>query len=195
MKTTIIILLCLLTTVVAGGISLFRQRDHQPQNTEALIGGSFTLTDQKSRTRTDQEFRGKLMLVFFGFTHCPDVCPMGLAQITQSLEALKYDAQKVSPVFITVDPDRDTPEVMKAYLQNFHPAITGLTGSKEQVQAVIDAYKVYAIKVEGIHHHQDSYTMSHSGYMYLMDRNGKYLTHLGHTATPADIVRKIRENL
>jgi protein SCO1 len=194
MKHTILILLCLLT-VVAGGLSLFRQRDHPPQKTAALIGGSFTLIDQEGRTRTDQEFRGKLMLVFFGFTHCPDVCPMGLTQITRSLAALQYDAQQVSPVFITVDPERDTPEVIKAYLQHFHPAIAGLTGSKEQVQAVMEAYKVYAVKVEGTHHHQDSYPMSHSGYMYLMNRSGTYLTHLGHPVTSADIVRKIRAHL
>ena len=107
----------------------------------ALIGGSFELVDQTGKLRKDAEFRGKYMLVFFGYTHCPDFCPTGLQAMAEALDALGKDAEKIQPIFITIDPARDTPKVMKDYVANFHPRLLGLTGSAAQVAKAAKAYQ------------------------------------------------------
>lgn len=159
---------------------------------EALIGGPFTLTDQDGKTRSDSEFRGRLMLVNFGFTNCPDICPLGLQLMTDALETLGKDADKVQPIFITVDPARDTPAVMKDYVAHFSERIVGLTGTPEQVAAAAKAYRVY-YKVHGDPATNPNYAVDHSGFIYLMGRDGKFLTHFTHDTPPdkmADAVRK-----
>lgn len=137
-----------------------------PKEAGSSVGGAFSLTDHNGQAVTHQSWPGKYKLVFFGFTHCPDVCPAALDKITTALNALGTDAEKIQPLFITVDPKRDTAEVMKAYVASYHASITGLTGSEEQIKAVEDAYKVYAAKAPG----GDAayYMMDHSGYIYLM---------------------------
>jgi cytochrome oxidase Cu insertion factor (SCO1/SenC/PrrC family) len=138
------------------------------------VGGPFVLTDHAGKPRTDRDFRGMLMLVYFGFTYCPDVCPTDLMAIGQALERLGPDADAVQPVFITLDPERDTAEHLAEYVPLFHPRLLGLTGSLDAIGTAADAYKVYFAKVTN-GKNADDYTVDHTAYIYLMDRDGKYL--------------------
>ena len=138
------------------------------------VGGPFVLTDHAGKPRTDRDFRGMLMLVYFGFTYCPDVCPTDLMAIGQALERLGPDADAVQPVFITLDPERDTAEHLAEYVPLFHPRLLGLTGSLDAIGTAADAYKVYFAKVT-TGKNADDYTVDHTAYIYLIDRDGKYL--------------------
>jgi protein SCO1/2 len=138
----------------------------------AAIGGPFKLTDQNGQTVTDQDMKGRPFLVFFGFTHCPDVCPTTLFEVSQIFRALGPDADKVRALFITVDPERDTPALMKDYLSSFDPHMAGLTGDPAAVAAVAKAYRVYYKKVPL---DQGGYTMDHTAIIYLMDKEGRFV--------------------
>ena len=138
------------------------------------VGGPFVLTDHAGKPRTDRDFRGMLMLVYFGFTYCPDVCPTDLMAIGQALEQLGPDADALQPVFITLDPERDTAGHLAEYVPMFHPRLLGLTGSLDAIGAAAEAYKVYFAKVP-IGKEAGDYTVDHSSFIYLMDRDGKYL--------------------
>jgi protein SCO1/2 len=135
------------------------------------IGGPFSLTDQNGAVRQDSDFRGKLMLVYFGYTYCPDICPTTLAAMSQALDRLGPESDRVQPIFITVDPERDTPAQMRLYASNFHPRLLALTGSADQVAVAEKAYRVYAKKVA--EPGKMDYLMDHSSFIYLMDRDGK----------------------
>jgi protein SCO1 len=139
----------------------------------AAIGGPFKLTDQNGREVTDGELKGKPFLVFFGFTHCPDVCPTTLFEVSEILRALGPDADRTGALFITVDPERDTPAAMKDYLSSFDPHLIGLTGDPAAVAAVAKAYRVYYKKVPL---DQGGYTMDHTAIVYLMDKEGRFLS-------------------
>lgn len=144
-----------------------------PEKTRpSSVGGPFQLVNQDGKTVTDADFRGKPFLVFFGFTHCPDICPTKLFEISEVLNRLGSDAEKLNAVFVTVDPERDTPEKLKLYLSSFHPRISALSGSEQQVEAIKKAYSVYAKRVplEG-----GSYTMDHTAIVYLMDKEGRFI--------------------
>ena len=137
------------------------------------IGGPFALTDQNGARRTEADFRGKLMLVYFGFTYCPDICPTDLQQMGLAVDRLGRAGDMVEPIFITVDPERDTPEHLKEYLPLFHPRFVGLTGEATAIGEAARAYRVYYKKVawdDG-----SDYTVDHSAFIYLMDRAGEYL--------------------
>jgi protein SCO1/2 len=136
------------------------------------VGGPFELVNQDGKTVTDKDYLGKPLLVFFGFTHCPDICPTTLFEVSEVLNRLGPDAEKVSAIFVTVDPERDTPEKLKLYLSSFHPRISALSGSEAQIEAIKKAYYVYAKRVplEG-----GGYTMDHTSVVYLMDRQGKFV--------------------
>ncbi len=168
--------------------------ESSPAAGEARIGGRYILTDQNGKQVDSENFKGKLQLVFFGFTHCPDICPVGMMTMTGALEALKEKSAQVTPVFITVDPKRDTPEAMKEYIRNFHPSFVGLTGTPEQIKQAVDAYKVYmGGRSDGASHPaargaEADYSVDHSGFIYLMDRNGKYLTHFNSNDSDAKLV-------
>ncbi|WP_342726536.1 SCO family protein [Bradyrhizobium sp. B097] len=136
------------------------------------VGGPFALTDQAGHARTDKEFRGRLMLVYFGFTTCPDVCPTDLQAIGLALDKLGADGDQVQPIFITVDPERDTAAHLAEYVPLFHPRLIGLTGSFDAIRKVADAYKVYYARVPL---KDGDYTVDHTAYIYLMDRDGNYL--------------------
>jgi len=138
------------------------------------VGGPFELIDQTGKARSDRDFRGQLMLVYFGFTYCPDVCPTDLMAIGQALEQLGPDADALQPVFITLDPERDTAGHLAEYVPMFHPRLLGLTGSLEAIGAAAEAYKVYFAKVP-IGKDAGDYTVDHTSFIYLMDRDGKYL--------------------
>lgn len=147
---------------------------------KALIGGPFSLVKGDGQRVTEKDFAGKPMLVFFGFTHCPDVCPSGLQVIAATLDRLGDKAKGLTPVFITVDPARDTPEVTAQYVASFHADIVGLSGSDEDVAGAIKAYRVYARKVED-GATADNYNVDHSAFLYLMDANGEFVKHFSHS--------------
>jgi protein SCO1 len=134
------------------------------------IGGPFELTDQTGKRVSSESLKGKPSAIFFGFTHCPEVCPTTLFDLTQDLETMGADAAKLNVVFITVDPERDTPELMKTYLESFDPRMIGLTGTLAEITAAAKEYKVYFKKVET----DSGYTMDHTATIFLMDRNGDF---------------------
>jgi protein SCO1 len=138
----------------------------------ASVGGPFRLEDQNGKPVTDQDMKGHPFLVFFGFTHCPDICPTTLFDVSQVLKSLGPDADRAGALFITVDPERDTPAVLKDYLSNFDPHLRGLTGDQASIDAAIKAYRVYAKKVplDG-----GDYTMDHTAIVYLMDKDGQFV--------------------
>jgi protein SCO1/2 len=150
---------------------------------KALIGGPFTLIDQHGKTVTDQDFRGRFMLVFFGFTHCPDICPAELQVMSQSLEALGPQGADVVPIFITLDPERDTQAVMADYVKNFGARFVGLTGSPEAIAAAAKAYRIAYAKFQ--EQNASDYSIDHSALVHLMGKDGEYVTHFAY-GTPAD---------
>jgi protein SCO1/2 len=145
------------------------------------IGGPFQLTDQTGASVTEKSLQGKPTLMFFGFTHCPDICPTSLFEISEVLRAMGPDADRVNAYFVTVDPERDTPPVMKDYLQSFDPHLKGLTGSPEAVAKMIKAYRVYAKKVPL---KDGDYTMDHTAAAYLLDREGRFVVPFNLKQTP-----------
>ena len=157
---------------------------------KALIGGAFTLTDNTGKHVTDQDFHGKYTLVFFGFTSCPDVCPAGLQLIAGALQKLGTKAQLITPIFISVDPQRDTPEKLAAYVKNFDPRLVGLTGTPEEIAAVAKAYKVYYAKVPS-KERPDNYTMDHTSIIYVMDPKGEFVTHFTPSTSVDDMAAKL----
>jgi protein SCO1/2 len=164
------------------------------QGDRPAIGGSFALTDQDGRTVTSDSLKGKPTLIYFGFTYCPDVCPTSLLLMETAVEKLGADApKKVNLVFITVDPERDTPELMKGYVGNFGSTFVGLTGTAEQIAQVARAYRVYYQKVPG----KDGgpYLMDHSSIVYLLDRNGRFVTHFTHEAKAETIAAAVQRLL
>jgi protein SCO1 len=156
-----------------GAIAMLTGRLSAPVAQQvAAIGGPFKLIDQDGRQVTEQDFKGRPFLVFFGFTHCPDVCPTALFEISEILRTLGPDADRTRAVFITVDPERDTPAVIKDYLSSFDPHLVGLTGDPAAVAAVAKAYRVYYKKVPL---DQGGYTMDHTAIVYLMDKQGRFV--------------------
>lgn len=180
------IVLFFIALFAAGFAAAYLRSAQQGTRVEGkvLIGGPFTLTGTDGKQVTDRDFRGKLMLVFFGYTHCPDVCPTELQNMSEALDKLGPDASQVAPIFVSVDPARDTPQTLSAYVGNFGHRIIALTGSPDQVASAAKAYRVYFRKAEG---GPDDYTVDHSAFVYLMDREGNYLTHFLFNA-PADTV-------
>jgi cytochrome oxidase Cu insertion factor (SCO1/SenC/PrrC family) len=160
----------------------------------ALVGGPFTLTDHNGREVTEKTFLGKYMLVFFGFTFCPDVCPTELQVISAALDQMGPEADAIQPVFITVDPERDTPEVLKAYVGNFGPRLLGLTGTPEQVAAAAKAFRVYYAKVKNSGSAAD-YMMDHSTIIYLMGPDGRFVKHMTYTTDAAKLAGELKKTV
>ena len=158
------------------------------------VGGPFELTDHTGRLRTERDFRGRLMLVYFGFTYCPDICPTDLQAIGQTLDKLGRDGDSVQPLFVTVDPERDTAQHLAEYVPLFHPRLIGLTGSREAVRKAADAYKVYFAKVP-IGKEAGDYTVDHTAFIYLLDRDGNYLGFFPPGTTAERMVEVIRPRL
>jgi len=160
-------------------------------SSSAAVGGAFTLVDHTGRTVTQDILQGKYSLIFFGFTFCPDICPTELQVMAQALDLLEGDAARVQPLFITIDPARDTPEQMAQYVELFHPAIRGLTGTPEQIEAAARAYRVYYARASG--GTPDAYTMDHSAYTYLMGPDGMFLTVFPRGTTAEEMAGTIRD--
>jgi protein SCO1/2 len=150
---------------------------------QALVGGPFTLTDQTGKRVTDRDFRGKFMLVYFGFTNCPDVCPTALQVMAAALDKLGPNAERITPVLVSVDPEHDTPSVLAAYVASFHPRLVGLTGSQSEIDAIAKAYRVYVKKVPDPKS-TAGYTMDHSSIIYVLGPDGSYRMHFTHATSP-----------
>lgn len=155
----------------------------------AAVGGPFSLTDQNGKPITDKDLRGKPFLVFFGFTHCPDICPTTLFDISEVMRKLGPDADKTNALFISVDPERDTPAIVKDYLSSFDPHLRGVTGDMPAIAAVAKAYRVYYKKVptEG-----SDYTMDHTAIVYLMDKNGDFVAPFNLRRRPEESAENLR---
>ncbi len=193
-RRTFVIAIILLAAALALGLaSLFLIRDQTPSGTgKALVGGPFTMINQKGETVTEKDFAGKYMLVFFGFTFCPDVCPTELQVMGAALDQLGPDADKITPVFVSVDPERDTVSVVVDYISNFRPGFVGLTGSMDQVKAMAKTYRVYFAKVENKERPAD-YQVDHSSIIYLMGPDGSFVKHFSYTTDPKAMADSLRQ--
>jgi protein SCO1/2 len=196
------LLAALLIFVLAAGVA--RAEDKPPDQATAAqmmddlmygrgtVGGPFTLTDQTGRARSDGEFRGKLMVVYFGYTFCPDVCPADLLSITQALDALGPAARDIQPIFITIDPERDT-RLLAGYVSAFHKSLIGLTGSPEDIRKVANSYKAFYAKVPG--ENDGDYAIDHTGVIYLMGKAGEYLGFMPPQTGPERLTEILRKYL
>ena len=153
------------------------------------IGGPFELIDHSGRAVTDEFYRGKYLLISFGYTSCPDICPTTLLEISTTLNRLGVDARKIQPLFITLDPERDSPQVLAEYVANFHPQITGLTGTADQVAAAAKAFRTYYRKKVLT---DEDYVVDHSTITFLMAPGGRYLTHFAFGTPPEIMARRIK---
>jgi protein SCO1/2 len=148
---------------------------------QALVGGPFTLTDHTGKRVTDADFRGRYMLVYFGFTYCPDVCPSTLQVMSAALDKLGPMAERFVPILITVDPERDTPEQLALYVQSFHPRLVGLTGTPAETAAVLEAYRIRNVRKRADPKSTAGYTVDHPAQIYVMDPDGRYRMILDYT--------------
>jgi cytochrome oxidase Cu insertion factor (SCO1/SenC/PrrC family) len=155
------------------------------------IGGPFQLVDQKGTLRTEEDFRGKPMMIYFGYTYCPDICPMGLSAMSQALKEIG-DENAFQPIFITVDPERDTVGQLSTYAQNFDPHFVMLTGDKDHIAEAMSAYRVYAARAPEDRGAND-YLIDHSSVIYFMDEKGQFAMHFNHQSTSEEIVKGIKE--
>ncbi len=198
--------------VVAMGIGLmFAARYYKTQNppvagtseksekstksSVVTIGGPFTLTDHNGQNVTEKTYAGQYKMVFFGYTYCPDVCPTTLTTLSNTLDILGSAAEKVTPLFITVDPARDTVEHLNEYVGYFHPRIVGLTGTDEQIASVAKAYRVYYAKAKPSEDDPLDYLMDHSSITYLIGPDGTFLEHFSHGTEPEKIAERLLEYL
>lgn len=165
---------------------------HMVQSGEADIGGPFSLIDQNGKPRTDADFRGRYMLIYFGYTNCPDVCPVSLGVIADAVERLGPQAARIAPIFITVDPERDTPSILQQYLAVFSPKLIGLTGTPKEIRQVAREYRVYVAK----HPTQGgNYSVDHSNIIYLMGPNGKFVANYDETLGPDGLAAALKKHL
>lgn len=190
-KLTLIIATLFMAAAVAAIVAVYTWRDSGSGGI-AKIGGPFTLVDQDGVTRTEADLKGRYTLIYFGYTFCPDVCPTALSDMIIALDELGKDAEKVQPLFITIDPERDTPEILKTYVAQFHPRLIGLSGNEAQISAAARAYRVYFAKSKGAKPGED-YLMDHSSIIYVMDRDGRYMTHFSHGTSPETMTKRLKE--
>ena len=163
-----------------------------PSTGSPQLGGHFTLIDQNGKKRNEESFNGKFQLIYFGYTFCPDICPAALSTMTQALKMIGDKAENVTPIFITVDPTRDTVAQLASYAKNFHPNLVALSGSEQQVKEAKQAFKVYSAKVDD--KSSTDYLIDHSSIIYLMDRQGQFIAHFNHETAPtviADALKKL----
>jgi protein SCO1/2 len=188
-------LLLVLAAFLAGLVLCFAivllvsDRGGPPIAAPSAVGGPFRLTDQNGKTITDQDLKGRPFLVFFGFTRCPEICPTALFDISEILNRLGPDAEKINALFITVDPERDTPAALKDYLSSFNPRLFGVGGDAEALAAVAKAYRVYYKKVPL---KDGDYTMDHTAIVYLMDKNGQFVAPFSLKRRPEDAAADLR---
>jgi len=188
-RFAIVLIPALLAVALVAGFVIWRAADKLPAlgrnvvTGTAQVGGPFTLIDQNGERRTAADFHGRFMLIYFGYSFCPDVCPTTLSLMADALEKLGPEADAVVPIFITIDPERDTPAKLKPYLASFEPRFVGLTGSLAEIKKTAGLYRVYLKKqpLAG-----GGYAMDHTSVLYLMDRDGKFVTYWDDTAIGPD---------
>jgi len=179
--------------VVFLGVFLFATGQLRSGGSGPLaIGGPFQLIDQDGQPITDQDMKGRPFLVFFGYTHCPDICPTTLFDVSEVMRALGKDADRTAALFITVDPERDTPAAMKDYLSSFDPHLRGATGDRKAIEAAEKAYRVYAKKVptDG-----GDYSVDHTALVYLMDKQGRFVAPFSLKRRPEEAAADLRRHL
>lgn len=173
--------------LAAAAFLTFAPARQSGQSLASSVGGPFSLTTAEGKTLTDKELRGAPFLVFFGFTHCPDICPTKLFEISEVLRAAGPKGEKLRALFVSVDPERDTAETMKSYLGSFDPRIIGLTGERPAIDAAIKAYRAYAKKVPL---KDGDYTMDHTALVYLMDKKGGFVGAFNIERPPAEAAQE-----
>jgi protein SCO1/2 len=184
-----------LTIVIAAailgfaGLSVLDLQRAPVTTGEALVGGPFTLTAHTGERVSNETFRGKFMLLVFGFTYCPDVCPTELQVVSAALDEMGEKAADIQPLFVTIDPARDTPEALAPYVRNFHARLIGLTGTDEEIRKIAAAYRVYYARAKG--GGGADYLMDHSSIIYLMDRDGRFLKHFSYGADATALAQGI----
>jgi len=187
----------LLTAALAGGL-LWHESETVPGlgrsviTGQADVGGPFRLTDQNGKAVSDADFRGRYMLIYFGYSFCPDVCPTTLSVMAQALDRLGGESRRVTPIFITIDPERDTPQVLGDYLKAFGPNFVGLTGSAAAIKDVEKKYRVYAVKKPL---EKGAYGMDHSSVLYLMGPDGKMISFYDEAISPDDLAKDLRQKI
>jgi protein SCO1/2 len=193
-RRLIVPIVCLVLGVAMLGTTAFltlRQRGDMSAPLPAAIGGPFALIDQDGKALTDRDLLGKPFLVFFGYTHCPDVCPTTMFELTEAFKALGPD-KKISALFVTVDPERDTAPILKDYVSNFDPRIQAATGPRESIDRVMKTYRVYARRVPG---EGQEYTMDHSAIVYIMDKQGRFVSALNTQLKTEDMAKELARYL
>lgn len=196
MRQRVLILVLVVMAAVSAAIAaaLVANSDRTPGRvvgvSEVQIGGPLDLVHHTGRRFSDAELAGSYRLVYFGYTYCPDMCPLGLQTMAEALDRLPPEiASKIQPIFVSVDPERDTPAVLKEYVAAFHPRLIGLTGTVEEIEAVKKAWRVYARKSE--EKRGEDYLVDHSTFTYLMGPDGRYLAHFGHGTTPEQMAERL----
>ena len=180
-----------LIIVVLLGVAAFLLTTPPVRTRAALIGGPFALQDGNGKTVSNLTLKGRPFLVYFGYTHCPDVCPTTLAHISEILD--KMGKKPIPTLFITVDPARDTPKIMQDYVSSFNPAIIGLSGTPQAVAATEKTFRVFARK--GEKQPDGDYSMDHSSVVYLMDKNGAFVEAFNVERRPADAAKELEARL
>lgn len=184
----------LLVALALGGYALLSNKIIPAGSGVALVGGPFTMVNQKGETVTDKTFLGKPMLLFFGFTFCPDVCPTELQVMATALTEMEASGADIQPILVTVDPERDTPEVMAAYVSNFGERFTGLTGSPAQIAEMAQTYRVFYAKQQN-KADPKNYQMDHSAIIYLMGADGKFLKHFSYSTDAKALAAGLKQAL
>ncbi|MBL6927899.1 MAG: SCO family protein [Rhodospirillales bacterium] len=186
---------------LAGAVALvgylvmqFVQTDH-PRVDLPAIGGPFSLIDQNGNTVTDEDLEDQFKLIYFGYTYSPNISATTLSTMTETLDALGDDAKQVTPLFITIDPERDQPEHMKMYLEHFHPRFVGLSGTQDAIAQTADKFQVHFAKVENLDAAPDDYEFDHTSIVYLMGPDGDFRAHFTDGATAEAMAKRIREHL
>lgn len=210
------LVVCVLSMLALTSVLLLITKENTATQTQnigsgkALIGGNFTLTNQENKPVSNTDFLGKYMLVFFGFTHCPDICPTTMATLTSVMENLGADADKFAPILISVDPKRDTPQQLQKYLSNFDKRIIGLTGTNAEITSVAGHYKAFFSEVvpetlkddphaqhaghddHKAHGAEANYMVDHSGFLYVMDKKGEYIQHFPYDVSVDELTQTLK---
>lgn len=182
-----------LTIAGVAATLLLREAPTQQGSGKALVGGPFTLTSQTGEKVSDSQFRGRYMLIAFGYTYCPDVCPAELQVMSAALDQLGAEADQIQPIFITIDPERDTVAGLKDYMSNFRPGFIGLTGTPDEIAATARAYRVYYAKAKDSG--TTDYLMDHSSIIYLMGKDGEFLKHFPYGTDAKAMAEGIRQTV
>ena len=190
--------LAVVLVVVVTGVAWFLLRRGEPAGRAGLatgvsIGGPFSLTDHTGKAVTDESYRGQVRLIYFGYTFCPDVCPTELANLSVALDALGPDIDKVQPLLISIDPERDTPEVLAEYAPLFHDKFVGLTGTAQQIEDIAKHYRVFYRRIEDPEY--TYYLMDHTSFTYLMGPDGEFLNMFAYGTDPEELADAIRRKL